>query len=141
LLNWVLLSEILKISHDEKGTLIESSTNTFTTIYRNFFRSKFITLFNCPIEFEKRYLRKTLTLNKHDNCRRYKVTGKVDTDDIVLKIFAVARDPQTNPDVFCMHLADENGVIPISIQFNKAKQNIQGKTAERFLDEIVNVGD
>jgi hypothetical protein len=116
-LNWVLLSEILKISHDEKNNSIESSTRTFTTIYKSFFRSKFITLFNnCPIEFEKRYLRKTLTLNfhcKHDNCRRYKVTGKVDTDDDVLKIFAVARDPQTNYDVSCMHLADENGVIPI----------------------------
>jgi hypothetical protein len=142
--NWVLLSEKLKISHDEKGSLIESSTNTFTTIYKSFFRSKFIALFNCPIEFEKRYLRKTLTLNfhcKHDNCRRYKVTGKVDTDDIVLKIFAVARNPQTNPDVSCIHLADENGVIPISIdcrgpERDKAKQNIQGKTAERFVDEI-----
>jgi hypothetical protein len=120
-----LLSEILKIRHDEKGILIESSTNTFTTICKSFYRSKFFTLFNCPIEFEKRYLRKTLTLNFHckrDNCRRYKVTGKVDTDDISLKIFAVARDPQTNPDVSCMLLADENGVIPISIQFNKAKK-------------------
>jgi hypothetical protein len=38
---------------------------------------------------------------------------------------------------------DENGVIPISIdcrgpERDKAKQNIQGKTAERFLDEIEN---
>jgi hypothetical protein len=134
-INWILQPYEFVIPMSDRDKYF--SEKNITSKAKIFLRSQLRPFIDCPFEFGRCYVYKTVSIYfhcKHPACLEYKLRAvPFENEAFIVKIYATERTPGTNPELKMLHLPDEHGkVIQIS-------EECRGDLRKESLHEIQSI--